>query len=174
MKIFNCRQLILLFLLMVAAGQLHAADNPPADLLDDLVKVEDSNFIIDKHLSCDLSLPRSLGGGTPFNTFTVHLHFNAPATGLISRDKFVALAMRLFTEAKIRLASEIPGLTTEQTIAAMQCHEVSATENEIKYEYLVTMSHDGVTSKIQTKHQGIEKIINESWQAILRSQHSTD
>lgn len=161
----------LLFLFVLTAfssgNQALAGDTPPAALLEDLVRLEDSSFIIEKKLYCRLSLPLSLGGGTPFKSFGMQLRFSAPSTGLISRDRFVALSMRLFTEVKIRLASEIPGLTTEQAMRAMQCSETVASKNKIEYDYHVKMTHDGVESRIKNKRRGTEHVTSEPWSAVL-------
>ena len=163
----------LLFLFFLTAifstGQALAADSPPADLHEDLVRLEDSSFVIDKYLYCRLSLPLSLGGGTPFKSFGMHVRFSAPSSGLISRDRFVALSMRLFTEVRIRLASEIPGLTTEQAMQAMQCREVAASEHKTEYDYHVKMIHDGVESRIKNIRRGTEHVSSEPWSAILRN-----
>ena len=135
----------------------HSAKSAPKALQNDLVTIEDAHFLINKYLSCQLSLPPSLGGGTPFNSFTMHVRFKAPAKGLISRDIFVAFSMRLFTEAKIRLASEIPGLSTEQTIRAMQCQEVANRAEHTEYTYFVTMSKQGIDSRIKDKQRSEER-----------------
>ena len=162
--------LLFLFFTAISFGnQALAADTPPAALGEDLVRIEDSSFIIDKHLYCQLSLPLSLGGGTPFKSFGMHVRFSAPSSGLISRDHFVALSMRLFTEVRIRLASEIPGLTTEQAMQAMQCREVAASENKTEYDYHVIMTHDGVESRIKNRRRGTEHVTSEPWSAILRN-----
>ncbi|MCD6389894.1 MAG: hypothetical protein J7L69_10825 [Desulfobulbaceae bacterium] len=94
----------------------------------------------------------------------------APSSGLISRDRFVALSMRLFTEVKIRLASEIPGLTTEQAMQAMECREVVPSENKIEYSYQVKMTHDGVESRIKNIRRGTEHVTSEPWSVVLRNQ----
>ena len=163
----------LLFLFCFTAfssgNQALAADTPPAALLEDMVRLEDSSFTIDKYLYCRLSLPLSLGGGTPFKSFGMQVHFSAPSIGLISRDRFVALSMRLFTEVTIRLASEIPGLTTEQAMRAMQCRETVTSENKTGYDYHVKMTHDGVESRIINKRRGTEHVTSEPWSAVLRN-----
>lgn len=141
----------------------------PKALQNNLVTIEAAHFIINKYLSCQLSLPPSLGGGTPFNSFTMHVRFKAPAKGLISRDIFVAFSMRLFTEAKIRLASEIPGLSTEQTLRAMQCHEVTNETDRTEYTYFVNMSMQGVESRIKDKQRGTEQVTHEPWDRVLNN-----
>ncbi len=162
--------LLLLLLLIIHTTTLsYAIQNPPKALQNDLVTIEDAHFLINKYLSCHLSLPPSLGGGTPFNSFTMHVRFKAPAKGLISRDIFVAFSMRLFTEAKIRLASEIPGLSTEQTLRAMQCHEVSQKTDKTEYTYFVNMSTQGVESRIEDKQRGTEQVTHEPWDAVLNN-----
>ena len=160
--------LLFLFFTAISFGsQALAADTPPAALGEDMVRVEDSSFIIDKHLYCRLSLPLSLGGGTPFKSFGMHVRFSAPSSGLISRDNFVALSMRLFTEVRIRLASEIPGLTTEQAMLAMQCRETVSSENKKGYDYHVKMTYDGVENRIKNKRRGTEHVTSEPWSAVL-------
>jgi len=160
--------LLFLFFTAISSGnQALAADTPPAALREDLVRLEDFSFVIDKYLYCQLSLPLSLGGGTPFKSFGMHVRCSAPSTGLISRDRFVALSMRLFTEVRINLASEIPGLTTEQAMRAMQCREVAASENKTEYDYHVKMTHDGVESRIKNKRRGTEHVTSEPWSAVL-------
>jgi len=163
----------LFFLIFLAAffsgSQAWAADKAPANLLEDLVSVDNSNFIIDKQFDCLLSLPLSLGGGAPFNSVGMHMRVIAPSAGLISRDFFVALSMRMFTEAKIRLASKIPGLTTEQTLLAMQCREVVAPEQKVDYKYSIKMTHDGVESRFKNKKRGTEQVTSEPWSVVLRN-----
>jgi len=163
--------LLFLFLFSVcfSATPAPAGEAPPADLLNDMVSIENSSFIIDKHLYCLLSLPLSLGGGAPFNSFDMHVRFIAPSTGLISRDLFVALSMRMFTESKIRLASEIPGLTTAQTLLAMQCREVAASGQKVDYDYSIKMTHDGVESRFRNTRRGIEQVTSKPWSVVLRN-----
>jgi len=164
----KCFLLSLLIFVLFPPVFSHASGNAPETLRNDLVTIESETFVINKYLSCQLSLPPSLGGGTPFNSFTMHVRFQAPTSGLISRDIFVALSMRLFTEAKIRLASEIPGLSTEQTLRAMQCHEVVTNETDrIEYTYFVKMSMQGVESRIKDTVRETEQVTHESWDRAL-------
>jgi len=165
------KQFLLPLLLFVLLSPVfgHASSNAPKNLQNDLVTIENQTFFINKYLSCYLSLPPSLGGGTPFNSFSMYVRFQAPASGLISRDIFVALSMRLFTEAKIRLASEIPGLNTEQTLRAMQCYEVSQKIERTEYTYIVNMSNRGVETKIKDQQRNTEQISHESWDEALQN-----
>jgi hypothetical protein len=166
--------LLLLIVISCSPAFSHAAKSVPKALQKDLVTIEGAHFLINRFLLCQLSLPPSLGGGTPFNSFSMHVRFKAPAKGLISRDIFVALSMRLFTEAKIRLASEIPGLSTEQTLRAMQCHEVSDKTDRTEYTYFVTMSTEGVESRIKDKQRGTEQITQEPWSSVLKNLPNTN
>jgi len=169
MKQYTCQLVLLFFLSLFFSSPLPAKENSPAELLENLVTIENSSFIIDKHLYCLLSLPLSLGGGAPFNSVDMHVRFSAPATGLISRDLFVALSMRMFTEAKIHLASEIPGLTTAQTMQAMQCSEVAAPQQKTDYDYTIKMTSDGVESTFKNTNRGTQQITNEPWSVVLRT-----
>ncbi len=166
MKRFLLSLLLFVFFTPVFA---QASDNTPKTLQNDLVTIKNETFLINKYLSCHLSLPPSLGGGTPFNSFTMHVRFQAPASGLISRDIFVAFSMRLFTEAKIRLASEIPGLSTKQTLRAMQCYEVSEKVDGTEYTYFVNMSKQGVESRITDKQRNTEQVSHELWNEALQN-----
>ena len=162
----------LLFLLLTAicpGDMVLAQDKGHADLLQDLVKVEDETFIIDKHLRCQLSLPLSLGGGAPFNTFGMHVHFRAPAEGLISRDQFVALAMRIFPEVKLKMTADIPGLTDEQTLQAMKCREMATPGKQVKYVLRVNMVQEGVKSTIIDESLGTQHVTKEPWSVVLRT-----
>jgi len=159
----------LLFFSFLFPALPYAADNVPQSLQENLVTIENGHFLINKYLSCSLSLPPSLGGGTPFNSFSMHVRFQAPAKGLISRDIFVALSMRLFTESRIRLAAQIPGLSTEQTLRAMQCREVFTKTNAIAYSYYVNMNSQGVESRIKDTQRKTEQIRREPWDAVLQN-----
>jgi len=159
--------LLLLLLIFTSSALADIKTTVPKSLQNNLVKIENGNFLISKYLSCSLRLPPSLGGGTPFNRFSIHVRFTAPAQRLISRDIFVALSMRLFTEARIRLAAEIPGLSTSQTLRVMQCNEVSQQTDDIQYSYFVDMSNQGVESRITDKQRGSEQISKESWETVL-------
>ncbi len=161
--------LFLLLFVFFTPSLPHASDNTPKALQNDLVTIENETFLINKYLSCHLSLPPSLGGGTPFNSFTMHVRFRAPASGLISRDIFVAFSMRLFTEAKIRLASAIPGLSTEQTLRAMHCYEVPGKIQRTEYTYFVNMTKLGVESIISDKQRSTEQISHELWDEALQN-----
>jgi len=160
---------LLLFFCFMFPALPYAAEKTPQTLQENLVNIEDGHFLINKYLSCSLSLPPSLGGGTPFNTFSMHVRFQAPAKGLISRDIFVALSMRLFTESSIRLAAQIPGLNTEQTLRAMQCKEIFEKTNTTAYSYFVNMNKRGLESRIKDTQRNTEQIRREPWDAVLRN-----
>ena len=161
--------MLLLLCTLILPVFSYAAKDVPQALQKNLVDIEKGNFLINKYLSCSLSLPLSLGGGTPFNTFSMHVRFQAPAEGLISRDIFVALSMRLFTEARIRLAAEIPGLSTDQTLRAMQCREISERTGNIAYSYFVTMNQKGVESIIKDTQRKTQQISREPWNTVLQN-----
>ena len=161
--------ILLLLYVFIPPVFSYAAEKAPQTLQENLVSIEKGNFLINKYLSCSLSLPLSLGGGTPFNTFSMHVRFKAPAEGLISRDIFVALSMRLFTEARIRLAAEIPGLSTEQTLRAMQCREISKKTDTPAYSYFVNMNKQGVESRIKDTQRNSEQISREPWNTVLQN-----
>ncbi len=150
--------------------QARAQDNALAELATDLVKVENDQFVIDKYMRCQISLPLNLGGGVPFNRFGMQVRFSAPSSGLISRDRFVALSMRIFTEAQIRMAADIPGLTNEQTLQAMQCTEVAKGADPRK-EFLldVNLVREGVVSTIVDNRVGTKTVTKEPWRSVLRS-----
>ena len=138
-------------------------------LLNDLVEVRDDRFVIDKQLHCEVSLPPSLGGGAPFNDFGMRVHFTAPASGLISRDRFVALAMRLLVETRISLAADIPGLTNEQTLQAMKCREGADYREKNEYDLRVRMTQGGVETTITNNRTGTKHVTREQWNEVVRS-----
>ena len=161
--------ILLLVYIFIFPAFSYATDDAPQALQENLVTVENGSFLINKYLSCSLSLPPSLGGGTPFNTFSMHVRFQAPAKGLISRDIFVALSMRLFTESRIRLAAEIPGLNTEQTLRAMQCRELFGKTDDLAYSYFVDMNKQGVESRIKDIQRNTEQISRKPWDTVLQN-----
>jgi hypothetical protein len=156
--------------IFILTGQMALAQKAGSvSLLDDLVTVEDTNFVIDKQIQCEVSLPLSLGGGAPFNDFGMRVHFTAPAKGLISRDKFIALSMRLLTEARIRLAADIPGLTNEQTLQAMKCREAPDYKEKNEYDFSVRMTAEGVQTTIINNRTGTTHVTREQWHEVVRS-----
>ena len=169
MRITIYTLLVLIFGATSTNPQALAQERELAELATDLVKLENDQFVIDKYMRCQISLPLNLGGGVPFNRFGMHVRFSAPSSGLISRDRFVALAMRIFTKAQIRMAADIPGLTNEQTLQAMQCREV-AEGVDPRNEFLldVNMNREGVVSTIVDNQVGTKTVTNEPWPTVLR------
>ena len=173
------KQLLYTLFFLIAVATLTtrmsmAQETGTISLLDDLVNVEENNFVIDKQLQCELSLPLTLGGGAPFNDFGMHVRFIAPASGLISRDRFVALSMRLLTETRLRMAADIPGLTNEQTLQALKCREEADYREKNNYDFRVHMTKEGVETTIINNRAGTKHVTQEPWSTVVRSVPKTN
>ncbi len=68
------------------------------------------------------------------------------------------------------MAADIPGLTNEQTLQAMQCREV-AEGTDLRKEFLldVKMAREGVVSTIVDNRVGTRTVTKEPWRTVLRS-----
>ena len=163
----------LLSIALVAAVALPSAARSQTDAIKEtlestLVEIVDGRFVLNRYVLCEVSLPRALGGGTPFHDFQTLVRSEAPAEGLISRDYFVVMSVILYREARRSLARLIPGLTTEQALEVLRCRDAARPiKPDTEYTLTIVMHAEGVTSTIRDNVVGTEQQTRRDWQETL-------
>lgn len=93
------------------------------DWRSDLIEVRDGRFVYRSTSLCRVTLPDRAP-----SRFLVASYAEAPAEGVISRDRFVALILSVEDEYFITLAERSPGLTASAFSEHLRCDEVPAPE----------------------------------------------
>jgi hypothetical protein len=150
----------LLALALAAAG---AAGTARADerLLRDLVRVEAGKLVYEDVSLCTLAPPAGAA-----SKFQVRSRAEAPATGTISRDAFVALISRIETELSLSMADAIPGITPSQALDALECEQLAAPIGKVDLEIRTTVSAEGLAVEIEDTRVGKTRRYASTWKQL--------
>lgn len=154
--------------LIVPAEENGLSEELQVRLMDDWVEERDGWFMVERYALCEISLPAALGGGTPFRSFQASILSEAPAEGLLSRDHFVAISVRMMTEARATIAGSIPGMTVKQAYDALRCRsELHPAKERNDYELEIRMTLQGVETALTDNALITVTKVNQSWPDIV-------
>ena len=145
---------------LVANGLALAAEptSGAPQRLRDLVLVRSGKFVYDDVSLCTLAPP----AGSP-SRFQVRSHAEAPATGTISRDKFVALVSRIETEISLGMADSLPGIKPSQALDALECDQLAAPIGAVDLEIDTTVTAEGLQVGVKNTRSGQTSRFSSTW-----------
>jgi len=144
-----------------AASPAFAADATER-LQRDLVQVKDGKFVYDDLSICHLNLPSG-----PSNKFQIRSRASAPAAGVISRDRFVALVTATEVVLSLGMAEGASGAqTASRALGALDCDPLDAPIGAVDIELTTTMTAEGMQVEVTSTATNKVTRSTRTWQEI--------
>jgi hypothetical protein len=148
-------------LLALASARAAEPEQAAERLLRDLVRVDAGKLVYEDVSLCTLTPP-----GAAASKFQVRSRAEAPATGTISRDGFVALIARIETELSLSMADSIPGIKPSQALAALECDQLAAPIGQVDLEIKTTVTAEGLQVEIRDTRNGETNRYSNTWKQL--------
>ena len=158
---------LVLFAICGTPALAQQTDSIEQRLQSDLVMEQGGQFVIERFTICQLVRPEELGGGAT-DPFQVKSHAEAPASGFISRDRFVLLFAEMASVLRIDFAENlISGLTPSQALAALRCKRITAPIGEVDFEVDLHLTPDGIQVGVVETATGQRTQDTRTWNQLL-------
>lgn len=142
--------------MVVAVAQASLA----ASRADDLVEVRDDKFTMNEYSLCTVERPPTTGAVPKFQLQT---YSEAPATGVISRDNFVAYTIATLTLLRAAFAQRW-GLPVGEAFNALDCDTLAEPIGTVDLVIRIFMTAEGVQVEFTDSSTGKVSRITEPWE----------